>query len=289
VLLLLNDHVLKGAGMVPGWATGKISDIAGMVVAPVLVVALCRARSLPQRVFAFTAVVVPFVLFNVSRTAATLAETITAALGFPWKIWPDPTDLIALPALAIAWLIIASGTRPHPRSAQSTRPRLAYAGAVLAGIACLATSKPVDPKAPLRIMNRSDKPLEICVFHLASPLDCKSLQNGPEAIVTPEMFAPGKCMSTGDYEMRTNWFITEDGEQRSIKPPNGRDTCAAILLKPKGLKDMVVYQRGASNESADSICSGDSPLRIYVDSQGEDIVLNLPSCLEIWHPSWTEP
>ena len=39
VLLALNDHVLKQAW--PGWVTGKLSDLAGLVVAPlVLAVAL---------------------------------------------------------------------------------------------------------------------------------------------------------------------------------------------------------------------------------------------------------
>jgi hypothetical protein len=39
-LLALNDHVLKGAGLLPAWLTGKLSDVAGLVVAPVLLAAL---------------------------------------------------------------------------------------------------------------------------------------------------------------------------------------------------------------------------------------------------------
>ena len=34
VVLVLNDHVLKQA--YPGWVTGKLSDVAGLVVAPLL-------------------------------------------------------------------------------------------------------------------------------------------------------------------------------------------------------------------------------------------------------------
>jgi hypothetical protein len=39
-LLLLNDHVLKCSGFLPGAVTGKLSDLAGLVVAPVLAAVL---------------------------------------------------------------------------------------------------------------------------------------------------------------------------------------------------------------------------------------------------------
>lgn len=39
-VLLLNDHLLKGAGLLPGWLTGKLSDVAGLYVAPVVLAAL---------------------------------------------------------------------------------------------------------------------------------------------------------------------------------------------------------------------------------------------------------
>ena len=44
-LLVANDHWLKGSGMLPGVVTGKLSDFAGMIVAPVLLAALLRVRS----------------------------------------------------------------------------------------------------------------------------------------------------------------------------------------------------------------------------------------------------
>jgi hypothetical protein len=43
-LLLINDHVLKPAHLLPGVVTGKVSDFAGLLVAPVLVVTLLRVR-----------------------------------------------------------------------------------------------------------------------------------------------------------------------------------------------------------------------------------------------------
>jgi hypothetical protein len=40
VLLLLNDHVLKGSGLLPGDVTGKLSDFAWLIVAPAFAAAL---------------------------------------------------------------------------------------------------------------------------------------------------------------------------------------------------------------------------------------------------------
>jgi hypothetical protein len=48
VVLALNDHLLKGAGLLPGAVTGKLSDLAGMLVAPVLL-AVAPARPLAPR------------------------------------------------------------------------------------------------------------------------------------------------------------------------------------------------------------------------------------------------
>ena len=39
-VLALNDHVLKGAGVLPAWVTGKLSDFAGLFFFPVLLFAL---------------------------------------------------------------------------------------------------------------------------------------------------------------------------------------------------------------------------------------------------------
>jgi hypothetical protein len=43
-LLIINDNLLKGHGVVPGWLTGKLSDFAFLVVAPVVFAALLPRR-----------------------------------------------------------------------------------------------------------------------------------------------------------------------------------------------------------------------------------------------------
>src|SRR5689334_13938559 len=41
-LLFLNDHALKGASLLPGWLTGKLSDVTGLFVLPLVLMACLR-------------------------------------------------------------------------------------------------------------------------------------------------------------------------------------------------------------------------------------------------------
>lgn len=40
VLLVINDHFLKGSRWLPGWLTGKLSDVAGLGLLPLLTIAV---------------------------------------------------------------------------------------------------------------------------------------------------------------------------------------------------------------------------------------------------------
>jgi hypothetical protein len=118
-LWLLNDHVLKAA--LPGLVTGKVSDVAGMIVAPLALTAAVRAaaglrcgplaRAVPWG--ALLAVALVFTAVKTSPAAnevwcdvATAARAPLHALavwlhGAPFServiLVRDPTDLIALP------------------------------------------------------------------------------------------------------------------------------------------------------------------------------------------------
>ncbi len=132
--LVVNDHVLKGA--FPGLVTGKLSDIAGVVLLPLVLVAgwelvaaaIGRDRS-PGRSALALAIVTTGVGFAVVKLAAPAAGAFGWLLGVvawpaaavvsfltgsaviapsPAPIVVDPGDLIALPALAIAaWVGLA--------------------------------------------------------------------------------------------------------------------------------------------------------------------------------------
>src|SRR5688572_23836927 len=68
--LALNDHVLKGAGVAPSWLTGKLSDVAGLVVAPVLFAAVLGARRRAGVFAAFATVAAAFVAIKTSVLAS---------------------------------------------------------------------------------------------------------------------------------------------------------------------------------------------------------------------------
>ena len=140
-VLLLNDHVLKEA--VPGVLTGKLSDVAGLIVLPVLLTTLLRvpSRQLVWAVhgtvglaFAALQFVPPEVLWQV----------------FPVQHTPDPTDLLALAILPLGVRLSLADVDSAGLSARQlegrVRPVLAHLVGLVAVGAVLATS---PPRAPL--------------------------------------------------------------------------------------------------------------------------------------------
>ncbi len=106
-LLLLNDHLLKG--LWPGPITGKLSDLAGLTMAPPLLALLLRC---PPPL----AILTTGTLFTLMKTTTIGAETASWlwSLFIPSRVVADPTDLIALPALGLAWLTWRQTARRPP-------------------------------------------------------------------------------------------------------------------------------------------------------------------------------
>ncbi|MCW3815366.1 hypothetical protein ONA91_12965 [Micromonospora sp. DR5-3] len=105
VVLVLNDHVLKAAQ--PGWLTGKLSDVAGLVLAPPLVAALVALAvpRIPARAAAglgLGLVGIGFTVVKTSGYAAAAASSAWSVVSGPSLVRADRTDLLALPALALA-------------------------------------------------------------------------------------------------------------------------------------------------------------------------------------------
>lgn len=105
VLLIVNDHVLKAA--YPGWLTGKLSDAAGMMLAPPLLATLVGfvAPRLGHRRVALGAIVAVGTGFAIIKTIPYAAELASAgwSLFTPSLVRADATDLLALPFLMVAW------------------------------------------------------------------------------------------------------------------------------------------------------------------------------------------
>jgi hypothetical protein len=138
-LLALNDHVLKGAGLLPAWLTGKLSDLAGLFFFPILLFSLTslvrppvdRIRHARALAFATGAVF----------SALKVVPMVNAWVAPAWAIVMDPTDLFALPVLGLSVLYLRA--RPRVPALEPRGGDLWRAAAVLlAAVASVATSPP---------------------------------------------------------------------------------------------------------------------------------------------------
>src|SRR5262245_21857004 len=89
LVLAINDHVLKRAHVLPGWLTGKLSDVAGLFVASILGVTLARAvagwrgRSVPRDGHLALAVIVAIAG---GFAAIKLSPAVNAAVEAVWGV-----------------------------------------------------------------------------------------------------------------------------------------------------------------------------------------------------------
>lgn len=138
VVLILNDHVLKGAGIAPAWLTGKLSDFAGLYFFPVLICDVgewaLRQRSIvvSRKASALASVAVTGVVFSLGKTVPAVNHLVSEMWG---AMVCDPSDLLALPSLVLSFCYLT-------RSKLSIRvPMWAHLLAVIvAAVASMATS-----------------------------------------------------------------------------------------------------------------------------------------------------
>jgi hypothetical protein len=138
---IVNDQMLKRAW--PSVVTGKLSDIAGMIVAPLALAAAIAiaprvrgARSLPWIAFAIVGT-----CFTLTKTWIPANEAFTSTLALvraPMRVLlehahgvsfreelvlvRDPTDLVALPFGLVAVHLWRAGPPEHRSSAFRSRP-----------------------------------------------------------------------------------------------------------------------------------------------------------------------
>lgn len=124
--LLINDHLLKGSGLLPGLLTGKLSDLTGLLFFPVFLEALGEAGAAasgrwkgPSRGRLGACIIATALAFSALQLLAEAAEIYRWGLGLlqapfralgtgvwawrPVAAWPDPSDLWCLPVLLLTW------------------------------------------------------------------------------------------------------------------------------------------------------------------------------------------
>jgi len=295
VVLILNDHLLKSS-IAAGWLTGKLSDIAGMIVAPVLLVALTGARSIAARGACFAAVTVPFAAIKLSPAAAHFLVSAAGALGLHWRIWSDWTDLMSFAVLPLAWTISAA------RAAAADRDRRAVgtlhvAGAILGGVACLATSEVlVEYRSAAWLVNTTHNEHETLLYRPSAPLDCAAARVDPQSILSPELFAFESCRVVKPFDfvpLDQDWADVSEEPMTPNPYDAGHRECDAVVLRIKGLPDTVVFWDGVRQTTIStngSVTADNTDARaIFLEQFGDTLVLGHGRLFSSWSVTWDLP
>lgn len=112
VVLVANDLYLKSA--LPGWLTGKLSDVAGIYL-----IALLITAAAPKRKYAGATILALGFLYWKSPVSQWFIDNINSVFVTQIGRVVDYSDLLALIAIPLAWATIADGAaKPYKRWTQ---------------------------------------------------------------------------------------------------------------------------------------------------------------------------
>lgn len=266
VLLAVNDHLLKGAGLLPEWLTGKLSDFTGLLVAPVLAAALLSACRRSLRLAAFAMPVLSFVAIKVSPEAAGAFEAAMGAAGVPWRIWTDPTDLVALLVLPVAFRLSETGAVGGRRTvAVARRPWLERAAVLAGAVACVATSRPDNGgggtwTTDAFVFNQAGA-IDLRVRWVTGTIDCDLAESRVAETFSRDAFDEGVTfhLEQGDtIPLDRTAAAAASGFEAEL--PASSSMCDAVLLQVEGMPNTVAFwQRGANRSIQPNIPVGVAP------------------------------
>lgn len=238
-LLLVNDNLLKGSGIVPGWLTGKLSDFAFLVVAPVLCASLLPLRLPKRRVLAFAAVTAVFVTADLSTAVSDAIVALAARVGLRWRLWPDATDLLALSVLPVGWYVAGA---QRARALYPIRRVLQPAGLAVGVLACLATSSANGYEHYPFVVNRASTPQKLSLTWLLRRTDCGV-----------DLAKLASTLSSSDLDDDHSVTLTSGQVAALDLPPGPQDTVAGTCQNAKPqqqLKDCMAVVVSVENGPA---------------------------------------
>jgi hypothetical protein len=260
-VLVLNDHALKGSGVVPGWLTGKLSDFAGLIVAPVLIVAALGARSRRGVAAVVLAVGGGFAAVKLSRTLADAFEAPFATLGVACHVWTDPTDLVAVSVLPLVYRLLVSAPRLTAVLPERRRSLFNTLAVALGGLACVATSVGRNPRGIGLIINATHEDRRLSMHQQAGSVDCAALEADPEAVIAAVELDQGVCH---DFWMQS--FVV-------IETPEREEPCGVVVLSTPGLPPTALFWTNLAERELDRSSSpeGEFPVGSYLHLVGKSL------------------
>ncbi|BBE43740.1 hypothetical protein F6X56_05945 [Rhodococcus erythropolis] len=129
-VILVNDHVLKGA--FGNTMTGKLSDVAGVFLFPLLLLSVLEVlrRKLAGRAAIVWSIAVTGIGFAAVKTVSPIGDAYEWVIGFfrwtaggfrgellPIVVFRDPSDLWVLPILFASYLVVTHNRTRAPQGA----------------------------------------------------------------------------------------------------------------------------------------------------------------------------
>jgi hypothetical protein len=274
-LLVANDHWLKGSGLLPGVLTGKLSDVAGMLVAPALLAALLGVRTRGALLACHVAVALVFTGIQLSTGFAAQWSALMGLFGHPWTITCDPTDLLALPFLLVSWKLLVpemSSELPALVPLQRTAVGALSMFGLWSTVATSDVDTFVDPDdgwyedvyGDLYINNANDFEIALHIRPLRGDLvvDCQQVANDP-----------GRLLGEAAFGEAVHWSLPARTNVAISLPESG---CGAVWIAGEGIAPTIVFVDDVSDfwpqwypgQSFDPSALGSSGLAIVFDAEG---------------------
>jgi hypothetical protein len=192
LILLLNDHLLRQ--LYPSWLSGKLGDFAWLFFFPFALAALLAwvvPGRLPRQVQ-----ITGLLAFGLTGSVFALAKTLPffhsavvqiASLAFGFQVgWVrDPSDLIALSALAAGWLLWQRGTAPQLEAATS---RQKPAWLLLTAAVLLTVANAPAPESGIGCLRQANDQVLAC-----STFGCYASQDGGLSWIKSSDELPEDC------------------------------------------------------------------------------------------------